>query len=176
MKNDEGWRMNDEGWWFQSVEGFLWLTDERTDICECRVAFATEKWVLYQLFLVLIVCQTFDPMYNYCLTGITSYHNCRYNFVYHWVGVWPPPPMWSVQYIPPPPGPSLGQLSSVWCPISRHSVYKKMLSNSFIVTTSPILTSYNRSGGDQTVIYENTRYDSNNTASRTLRRSFSVGR
>ena len=43
MKNDEGWRMNDEGWWFQAVEGFLWLTDERTDICECRVAFATEK-------------------------------------------------------------------------------------------------------------------------------------
>ena len=43
MKNDEGWRMNDEGWWFQVVEGFCRLTDERTDICECRVAFATEK-------------------------------------------------------------------------------------------------------------------------------------
>ena len=29
MKNDECWRMNDEGWWFQAVEGFLWLTDKR---------------------------------------------------------------------------------------------------------------------------------------------------
>ena len=31
MKNDEGWRMNDEVWWFQAVERFLWLTDKRTD-------------------------------------------------------------------------------------------------------------------------------------------------
>ena len=48
MKNEEGWRLKDEGWWFQAVEGFCdWRTDgqtnERTDICECRVAFATEK-------------------------------------------------------------------------------------------------------------------------------------
>ena len=47
MKNDEGWRMNDEGWWFQAVEGFCRQTNERTDrrtdICDCRVAFATEK-------------------------------------------------------------------------------------------------------------------------------------
>ena len=43
MKNDEGWRMNDEGWWFQAVEGFWGQTDERTDICECRVAFASEN-------------------------------------------------------------------------------------------------------------------------------------
>ena len=47
IKNYEGWRMNDEGWWFQVVEGFCRQTDERmngwTDICECRVAFATEK-------------------------------------------------------------------------------------------------------------------------------------
>ena len=35
--------MNDEGWWFQAVEGFLWRTDGRTDISDCRVAFATEK-------------------------------------------------------------------------------------------------------------------------------------
>ena len=41
---DEGWRMKDEGWWFQAVEGFCdWLTDRRTNICECRVAFATEN-------------------------------------------------------------------------------------------------------------------------------------
>ena len=47
MKNDEGWNMNDEGWWFQAVEGFCFMTDERTnkrtDICDCRVAFPTEK-------------------------------------------------------------------------------------------------------------------------------------
>ena len=47
LKNDEGWKMNDEGWWFQAVEGFCFKTNgrtnERTDICDCRVAFATEK-------------------------------------------------------------------------------------------------------------------------------------
>ena len=47
MKNDEGWMMNDEGLWFQAVEGFWLMTDgqmnERTDICDCRVAFMTEK-------------------------------------------------------------------------------------------------------------------------------------
>ena len=53
MKNDQGWRMNDEGWMmkdddFKLLRGFCdWLTDgqtnERTDICECRVAFATEN-------------------------------------------------------------------------------------------------------------------------------------
>ena len=44
MMKDEGWMKNDEGWmmiWFQAVE--------RTDICDCWVAFATEnakaKWV-----------------------------------------------------------------------------------------------------------------------------------
>ena len=25
--NEEWWRMNVEGWWFQAVEGFCWLTD-----------------------------------------------------------------------------------------------------------------------------------------------------
>ena len=52
MKNDEGWRLNDEGWWFLAVKGFWFMideqtngqTDERTDICECRVAFATENF------------------------------------------------------------------------------------------------------------------------------------
>ena len=43
MKNDERWMMKDEGCWFQAVEGFCWWTDGRTDICDCRVAFATEK-------------------------------------------------------------------------------------------------------------------------------------
>ena len=46
MENNESSRMNDEEWWFKAVEGFLWLTDERTDICECRVAFATENRAL----------------------------------------------------------------------------------------------------------------------------------
>ena len=50
MENNESSRMNDEEWWFQAVEGFLWLTDERMkeqiDICECRVAIVTEN--LYQ--------------------------------------------------------------------------------------------------------------------------------
>ena len=35
--------MKDEGWWFQAVEGFCFMTDERTDICNCRVAFVTEN-------------------------------------------------------------------------------------------------------------------------------------
>ena len=47
MKNDERWRINDAVWWFQAVEGFWFMTDrqtdKRTDICDCRVAFATEK-------------------------------------------------------------------------------------------------------------------------------------
>ena len=47
MNNDEGWKLNDEGWWFIAVEGSWFMTDkrtdERTDICDCRVAFATEK-------------------------------------------------------------------------------------------------------------------------------------
>ena len=43
MNYDEEWMKNDEGWWFQAVEGFCRLTDRRTDIFDCRVAFATEK-------------------------------------------------------------------------------------------------------------------------------------
>ena len=46
----EGWMKNDVGWWFQAVEGFCFQTDkrtnDRTDICDCRVAFATEKRML----------------------------------------------------------------------------------------------------------------------------------
>ena len=59
MKDDEGWwrMMNDDEWWWMMMkdgEGWLILrcfgvslsderTDGRTDICDCRVAFATEK-------------------------------------------------------------------------------------------------------------------------------------
>ena len=35
--------MNDEGWWFQAVQGFCWQMDNQTDICNCRVAFAFEN-------------------------------------------------------------------------------------------------------------------------------------
>ena len=45
--NEVWWSMNDEGWWFQAVEGFcIWTNKQRngqTDICDCRVAFATEN-------------------------------------------------------------------------------------------------------------------------------------
>ena len=45
-ENDEGWwRLNDEEWWFQVVEGFCRKTNRQTDICECRVAFETDKTI-----------------------------------------------------------------------------------------------------------------------------------
>ena len=40
MKNDKGWRMKDEGWWFQGSDGFCRLKDKQTDICECGIPFA----------------------------------------------------------------------------------------------------------------------------------------
>ena len=49
---DEGWKMKDEGWnmkdecWMLKDEGLRLkgvLTNEWTDICDCRVAFATEN-------------------------------------------------------------------------------------------------------------------------------------
>ena len=48
MMKDEGWMMQYDD--FKLLRGFdLWRTDrrtnERTDICDCRVAFATEKQV-----------------------------------------------------------------------------------------------------------------------------------
>ena len=44
IKNDEGWWRLSEEWWFQDVGGFCFRTDRQTDICDCRVAFATEKF------------------------------------------------------------------------------------------------------------------------------------
>ena len=41
--NEEWWRMN-EGWWFQTVKGFWFMTDGRTDICDCRVALMKDAW------------------------------------------------------------------------------------------------------------------------------------
>ena len=48
MMKDESWRMKDENIDFKLFEGFgLWQTneqtDKQTDICDCRVAFATEN-------------------------------------------------------------------------------------------------------------------------------------
>ena len=52
IKNDEGWRMNDE-WWRMMISSYWGVLqtdgqmdrqmDEQTDICDCRVAFVTEK-------------------------------------------------------------------------------------------------------------------------------------
>ena len=42
MKDEEWWRMKDDD--FKLLRGFDYgQTDERTDICDCRVAFATES-------------------------------------------------------------------------------------------------------------------------------------
>ena len=55
MKNDEGWMKNDkrmnEEWWRMMISSWWGVlhtdrqTDRRMDICDCGVAFATEKWV-----------------------------------------------------------------------------------------------------------------------------------
>ena len=46
MKNDEGRKMNDED--FKLLKGFaLGRTDKRKDICDIRVAFATENRILF---------------------------------------------------------------------------------------------------------------------------------
>ena len=53
---DERWKMNDEGGWFQAVEGFCRLTDKQTarqtDICDFRVAFTTENMKTILRFIV----------------------------------------------------------------------------------------------------------------------------
>ena len=73
MKNDEGWRMNDEGWWFQDVEGFCFQTNRLMDICECRVTFATEKYMSKKALaeLKVISCCAFC----YTLSG-TNVKDC----------------------------------------------------------------------------------------------------
>ena len=57
--------MNDEWWSFQAVEGFWWRTH---NICECRVAFATEKirdWFVLSSFFqeLLLPFQMFFLLY-----------------------------------------------------------------------------------------------------------------
>ena len=56
MLKDE-WRMNEE-WWrmmISSCWGVL-VTDRITDICECRVAFATEKGDSYKKEILSYIC------------------------------------------------------------------------------------------------------------------------
>ena len=60
MKNDECWRMNDEGWWFddkrtnertlENVESLLWLK-RQTCFTKFRVAFMTEKTTICFAFI-----------------------------------------------------------------------------------------------------------------------------
>ena len=42
---DEGWKIKDEGWKMKNEgwRGFCRQMDGRTDICDCRIAFATEN-------------------------------------------------------------------------------------------------------------------------------------
>ena len=77
MKNDEGWMkdewemmkdegcvMKDEG--FKLLRGFAswqtdWRTNKRMDICECRVAFATENQITTH---VLILSHKFSSCFD----------------------------------------------------------------------------------------------------------------
>ena len=78
MKNEEWWMMKVE-WWklkmkdddFKLLRGFAdWRTNGRTDICDCRVAFVTEKigfrlfdfWIRISIFKLRIglVLNCFD--------------------------------------------------------------------------------------------------------------------
>ena len=66
MMNDE-WRINEERWkmkvvWWKMKDLSCWgvllpdgRTNEQTDICECRVAFATEKYALWTPFHCTLV-------------------------------------------------------------------------------------------------------------------------
>ena len=50
MKKDEGWMMKNDD--FKLLRGFGdGRTDERTDICDCRVAFVTENYPVYILVI-----------------------------------------------------------------------------------------------------------------------------
>ena len=59
--NDEGWIMNHEGW----IEGFCWQIDKLTDICDCRVAFATEKWIRLLLRIYRVWWLVFYPSFSW---------------------------------------------------------------------------------------------------------------
>ena len=58
---------NDEGWWFHTVEGFGdWQTKWQTDICDCRVAFVTEKFAFSDSFArgILLHSSTLTKLEN----------------------------------------------------------------------------------------------------------------
>ena len=73
----EGWMKNDEGWWFQAVEGFWFMTDrrtdERTDICDCRVAFATEKENSVEICLFIACAWTSSFLSFYLKISLIKY-------------------------------------------------------------------------------------------------------
>ena len=56
------WRMNEEWWmmkneWWRMMISSCWgvlITNRRTDICDCRVAFATENFQISLLFLTFV--------------------------------------------------------------------------------------------------------------------------
>ena len=63
MMKDERWMMKDDD--FKLLRGFEdRQTDERTDICECRVAFATEKYILLKRLFTKIC-------FSYCVNKIS---------------------------------------------------------------------------------------------------------
>ena len=81
MKNYEGWwRMNNE-WWrmmISSCWGVLQTneqTNRRTDICDCRVAFAIDKDKKSNIWLSLLNKQT-GP----AITDSQTIWNCLWNF------------------------------------------------------------------------------------------------
>ena len=59
MMNDEGWMMKDDD--FKLLRGFDdRQTNERTDICDCRVAFATEKSNTFLSYRVVVMLSTVE--------------------------------------------------------------------------------------------------------------------
>ena len=64
MMKDEGWMMKDAD--FKLLRGFAdGLTDRRTDIFECTVAFVTEKWdgQFISMHYILLVANTNTRVY-----------------------------------------------------------------------------------------------------------------
>ena len=64
--------MKDEGWWFQALRVFCFLTDRWMDICNCRVTFATEKKNIQPKLRVLLPIFCFWASYNAHLTNLVS--------------------------------------------------------------------------------------------------------
>ena len=73
---DEWWKMNVERWMLKDeglrLKGVL-RTDERTDICDCRVAFATENPLLYSIVFYLDHSDQWNKIYFQKSTIIPHY-------------------------------------------------------------------------------------------------------